>query len=284
MDIDASTLSIQALVVLVPLVAGVVCTLSGGAHPIAYWVARFCFIGIAADLTIYPAYEVLNGGAPNSIWFVPLLLWFGFIFAGAYSALSWIDRQAWINSPFLKPDNRPAPFPPPDLSEDFMGLSFARPVSINPLFVYFGTCIGVSSHMPHTILQMHDEPMLTVDRDKRGNLIIQTLKIFDANDDIVIWFDNHKYRMGPTAMRPERPDPHSIVVHDRTATEVLNLRFLNSQTLLLTGLFRYKGRSAQVFDDHVQIGTLRMVKGFFFENRADIIVGGEVGGGGIAVG
>lgn len=276
---------VQTLIVCGTLLAGVLAAMRG-AHPINFWISRICFVAIAADLSALVFYKVFSQAGVHPLEAMAATFGVGVIFMGLVWSLAWIEHESWVNSPYLKPNNLPDPRQVPDMP-DLKGLPPALAARIgNPadsLFVHFGTNIAGGSLMPHTILEMNGEPMIVVNRDKRGNLVIQTLKIFDANGDIVVWIDNGKIRRGPSSMDPERPNAHTIIVHDRTAAEVLHLTFVNYRSLSLTGLFRHKGvPPVQIFDDHAQINGARLSGGVFFGNRADIAVRGG-GGGGFAV-
>jgi hypothetical protein len=260
------SLGAQLLIVLVPLLLSVLATMRG-AHPVAFVISRACLTFIAADLFAWPLYTAFSLPGPHPLEIMGAIFWGAPVLIGLYFALAWVDYEAWINSPYLRPDNRQSPRGMPELP-------LGNAPIVNPLSVFLGSSLNLATHMPHTVLQMGAEPMIVIDRDRRGRLIIKTLKIFDAHGDIVIWFDDHKYRMGPMAMRPERPDSHTIIVHDRGASEVLRLSFLNPQAIFLTGIFCRPGsQRVSVFPDHLEMGTVTIGTMTIVGARVSLMVG-----------
>jgi hypothetical protein len=122
------------------------------------------------------------------------------------------------------------------------------------LLVFWGPTVAWSNQMPHTILQMDGKPMLTVDRDRRG-LVIKVLRIFDDSNRIIARIDEDGFWVEPST-RKGRPDRSTLVVYDRTDTEVLRMTLLNRKALSVTGVFRAEGVPTVVLTpETMRVGT-----------------------------
>jgi hypothetical protein len=95
---------------------------------------------------------------------------------------------------------------------------------------------GVNA-FPSTVLRIAGEDMLTIDKDK-GNLIIRLLRVFDDRNDLIAKIDSNDWKVKSFK---KTPDLSTFIVYDHLDHEVLNLRFANKSTLIITGVQRHPG-------------------------------------------
>ena len=97
------------------------------------------------------------------------------------------------------------------------------------LIVLWGSNVSWSTErMPHTIIQMGPDRMLTIDRAKDGkSLVVTTLRIFDDRNNIIARIDEDGFWV-ENSSRKKRPDASTLVVYDHNDTEVLNVKFLRA--------------------------------------------------------
>jgi hypothetical protein len=64
------------------------------------------------------------------------------------------------------------------------------------------------------------------------------------------------------SMRYKRPDPSTVIVYDHNDVEVLNMKFLNSKALSLTGIFRHpkSPNTTTITDKYLQNGPLKIMQ------------------------
>lgn len=198
-----------------------------------FWIARisfglaavdilgFCIFLLARSVRVVGWQMGVGAGIAASI--VALLI----------LVLQWTNYREAMGSASLFPANDPMP-------------RGARTTQLRPgdLVVSWGTNISQSTKMPHTVLMMGGDPMIVVDRrPKTGDLFVSQLKLFDDRDDIIAKVDKDGFWVAGSARR-KRPDPSTLIVFDHNDEEVLRLRLLNRQALLLTGVFRHAGMQA----------------------------------------
>jgi hypothetical protein len=169
------------------------------------------------------------------------------------------------NEDVLIPANLPMPeHLPPD-------------VPPNALVVFWGSNISWNTRLPHTVLEMADDPMIVIDK-KPGtdNLVVTVLRVFDDRDDIIARIDEDGFWVKNTT-RKKRPDPSTLVVYDHSDTEVLRIQFLNSRAISIEGIFRHSKLNPRYFiitkDRAVQMPNNNSIsRSKFAEMGADIIL------------
>jgi hypothetical protein len=99
-----------------------------------------------------------------------------------------------------------------------------------------------------TILSSDGKPFLTIGFDARG-LWIST-RVADAKGRYIVRIIKNEFQASnERAFNPAMPDKHSLVVRDEEGREVLNLYFLNPDTIHLTGKFMLENGQSLVLDD-----------------------------------
>jgi hypothetical protein len=130
-------------------------------------------------------------------------------------------------------------------------------VPSDAMMLFFGTSVSWFTGNKQTIIQMRGEPMLVVAKDGNGNLTIETLKIFDDQNEIIANVDKDGFWVRNTN-RKKRPDPSTLMVYDRKDAEALKIQFLNPRAIIVRGIFRRENvPSVVITDTHVSLGNIR---------------------------
>lgn len=143
---------------------------------------------------------------------------------------------------------------PGDLSPPVPAGCAAR-VPPGAMVVFWGGNISWSNTMPRTIIKMHGEPFLVVDK-KDDRLVVTRLTIFDDRGYAVAVADGEGTFETREGARRSRPDKSTLVVYDYAENEVLRLIYANPTTLVLTGTFRRRGSpTITMSEQQTMIGT-----------------------------
>lgn len=111
---------------------------------------------------------------------------------------------------------------------------------------------------PHTVFTLHNEPLLVIDKDGDGSLMLKVLRIYNEQDKRVVQVTNEGHGNKPFIardpyIRTERNDPHSLAVYDERDTRILQLRFLNPSTLSIQGRFYNHGGVFEIDENQIMI-------------------------------
>jgi hypothetical protein len=124
-----------------------------------------------------------------------------------------------------------------------------------------GTMAARTSIFPSTIITVHGKPLLSVDRSSDGRMVFSA-DIFDAEDNIVAEIDKGEYDVDSSVFKMKRSSPSNLaVVIRKNKEEVLNIDYLNSRSVSITGVFRSHYTTVEVSKDGVKqdgsyLGTL----------------------------
>jgi hypothetical protein len=79
-----------------------------------------------------------------------------------------------------------------------------------------------------------------------------------SEDGAVVFLSNNEFWVNPsTTFHSENPDPHTLIVRDKWAKEVLRIHYLNPTAIRVTGRFFYPGRQpVDVTEREVQLGSI----------------------------
>lgn len=81
------------------------------------------------------------------------------------------------------------------------------------------------------------KPIFTVKETDSGRIVLSAEVLDSTNNKVVKIIDN-EFQANPNyAFRPRQPDKHSLIVRDSDGVEVLNVRYINSNVLWITGRF-----------------------------------------------
>lgn len=243
------------------VVFGIVLALGLGVLAVgSYGWAKFWF-SLAAAILATKLALIAAPIWPDVGWLLLAFVIIGVSLLLAFRRVAFLELR---DSTRLKPGKKPTP------SHQYLdGVPEAA------LVVFLGSNLAWATRMPHTILQMAALKMLVIDRRKdRNELVVSVLRIFDDRGNIIarigegdFWVEN--------STRKKRPDPSTLVVYDRSDTEVLHIKFPNPTTLSVTGVFRREGGpvAVTITPEVLQIGGMKMSGSSMGEaGQADIFV------------
>jgi len=226
----------------------------------SYRWAKFWFTAAAAIPAVKLVF-VTTPAWPDAGWALLACAVLGILLLVAFRG---VDNRELRDSTRLRPGRLPTPQIPPHPTPAFT-------VPANALMVFMGTNVAWSTRMPHTILQMGGKQILRVDRDRRG-LVLRVLRIFDDSNRIIARIDEDGFWVEPYT-RSKRPDRSTLVIYDRTDTEVLRVSLLNRRAVEITGVFRSEGSQTMVVTpDSIRVGTTTLRRCVSGENEVDFNV------------
>lgn len=229
-----------------------------------FWFARGCFIAASLDALGFATYWLWPELGRPLLWRLSIAALFGAILLPILIfALHWVDVREDRTLRQLFPGTEPLP-----------ALAAKCKVPADALMVSFGSNLGWATNMPHTIIQMGGDPILSIDRDRASaSLIITVLRIFDDRNDIIAKIDKDGFWVrGDTRMK--RPDRSSLIVFDHNDSEVLNIRFLNPRAISVTGIFRHTHVRFPVIltPEYMEINTNKLIGNCMGEAKTDIVI------------
>jgi hypothetical protein len=134
---------------------------------------------------------------------------------------------------FLTPSKDAAPPLPKDTPEETVSLLLGDDLRV---------LTGASNRF---ILSIDGESFLKIGvRD--GKMRLSCLVADPQGNVIARVIDGEFQAMAAHAFNPQQPDPHTLRVRDGRGVEVLNVRFLNSRAIWLTGRFNLPGLAGPV--------------------------------------
>jgi hypothetical protein len=125
----------------------------------------------------------------------------------------------------------------------------------------------------NTTFGLKGKPFMTIKTNKDGIVVLNTKVLDSTNNRIVAIVDNEFQADPQYAFKPIQPDKHSLVVRDFDGVEVLNIKYINSKTLWITGRFFLPNESKAV-----TISASGLIELGNIEIRGIYMVGGEPGG------
>ena len=233
---------------------------------VGFAVARACFIAAAITFVGFSVYwmgesklstlSIIIFGAIIGVISIPCL----------GLSLLWAKTTEMRVALRLFPDDLPTPRLPMDVK-----------IPDNALRVILGSNVAWATKMPHTILMISGEPLISIDR--KGNsdeLVVSALKIFDDRKNIIARFSEDGFWV-ENSTRKKRPDKSTLVVFDHNDQEVLNMHFINKNTIVVTGIFNHStiNRPVIVTQTSMKIGGSTISQSIMGENSpADIFIRG----------
>lgn len=151
-----------------------------------------------------------------------------------------LDKELSKNEGILTPDNLPRP---------------ETRCSIKPGdFAIFAGGGVWSGPRPSTFLRMREQDIVKMESTPSGDLQLKEIHLFDDLNESLVEIRDNKLWVHPNAHR-ERPNPHTLIVFDRRGQEALKLRFINHNTILLSGIFRaLRSPPARITASEIEIG------------------------------
>lgn len=103
------------------------------------------------------------------------------------------------------------------------------------VLVIFGDNASAVDHFPHTILEVRDQPVLALDRDQSGMLVL-LLEVRSQDNRIIVRLDRDGFTVNPNNyLKMIRPDRNSLIVIDQEGREVINAKYVNPRTFQIDG-------------------------------------------------
>lgn len=134
---------------------------------------------------------------------------------------------------FLMPADKPDP--PSFCSGDKTLFGVGK----DALKVFMGRNEAFSSHFPFVVLRVHKKDRIVIDRDETGRIAL-SMDILDSQGRVVVTFEKgHFTVVQANILDMKRPDRSTLIVRDQYKNEVLNIRYLNKKSLLVSGVLRY---------------------------------------------
>jgi hypothetical protein len=121
-----------------------------------------------------------------------------------------------------------------------------------------GGNVGLSIYDDLAVLRIKGTEVLHLLRTPKGVAI--SAKTFGDDGKIVAEIVDNRYYVNPDDFfRIERPDQSSLVVYDRADRKVLDIRYINSHSVKVAGIFRVPGAPPFIADgDHASFGPIVM--------------------------
>jgi hypothetical protein len=130
----------------------------------------------------------------------------------------------------------------------------------NALTVYLGNSVAYASRFPYPVIKLGGEEVLSINRSPSGLSITATIRSKDGR--IVAGIRDNKFIINPNNYwYKERPDKHTLAVHDQTGQRALYVRFLNKSAIKILGTFTHPcGAFAVLGEESQQIGGRRLTR------------------------
>jgi hypothetical protein len=121
------------------------------------------------------------------------------------------------------------------------------PIPRDAVALYRGNTVSVVTEFPHVIFRVHGEDVLALDPDASGLLISFTA--FDDGCNVVGRLNRTVFTAINSASHVERPSASNLAVFDDRDTKVLDVQFLNPQTIKILGILRFPGNDPIVITE-----------------------------------
>ena len=106
------------------------------------------------------------------------------------------------------------------------------------MFILLGNSASFTNRFPHSVIVVKGEPVLTL--NQKGDQLAVSAKIFSADGKIVAEIIDNEFSINPNNyFRKERPDKSTLVVYDQEGKKVLDVRFINPNTIRFLGILNY---------------------------------------------
>lgn len=162
----------------------------------------------------------------------------------------------------------PGSEPDPPLPESCYRLHQVPPEALR---VYLGGNAGYTTADEVTVLSVKGKDLLDVRRTTKGLAV--NAKTFSEDGKIIAEIiDNRFYINQGNVFRMERPDTHSIAIYDVKDRKVLDVRYLNSHSVRVLGIFQVPGALPFVIgDSELIMGGFHSTGGCFAGQRLFVI-------------
>jgi len=114
----------------------------------------------------------------------------------------------------------------------------------NTIIVMLGDKVGVFMRPDQSyIFAVRDEPLVSIGFDESGGLLLNA-DVFDSENNRIVHIGKGAFQVSEDyGFKPIKPTPNSLKVSDFQDNEVLNVDYINPQSVRISGRFYIKGYS-----------------------------------------
>ena len=171
-----------------------------------------------------------------------------------------LEKRIKPLSGVLIPDNKPNP---DEVNK--------HSIPTDAITLLFGNSLSYTNFFPHTVIAVGNDPLLVI--NKQQDILTISAKFFSEDGKIVAELKENQFHINPSNyFRLEKPDNHSLVIIDQRGNESLNIQFINSKVIKLTGRFYLPNHPPIIITDEYQLlgNNMKMSNCAFGQNKIDI--------------
>ena len=113
-----------------------------------------------------------------------------------------------------------------------------RPLEENQRLLLLGDDLAIiTDGSQNSVLSKQGKSFLSIGVDANGLMTLSATVSDSKNNNVVKIINNEFQASQEFAFLPKQPDKNSIIVRDSDGVEVLNVTFINRQTMRITGRF-----------------------------------------------
>ncbi len=203
------------------------------------------------------------------LFFVPTLLIFNHVASSAREK----EANTIISSGYIFPGSGDNPVSP-EAKANIVNLGDSLPIPSNTdLTVMLGDKVGVYMRKDQNyIIAQQGKPLVSIGFDDSGAMLINA-EVFDSNNNQVVKIVDSEFHSNPNfAFKVRQLTTHSLTINDSLHHEVLNIDYINSTTIRLSGRFHISGYSepftiSSSSDIHFDGLFIDKTKPFMFDMR-----------------
>jgi hypothetical protein len=184
--------------------------------------------------------------------------WFWIIVTPSFILCAGLGYRFAVTEPEIANLLIPANEPIPEMfgagkPDEKLGLSLRHvTVEKGEMVVFLGPFAVSTPQQSFTVLRLYDKDVLKIFKSKNG--ISVTADIWSPDGKIMADIVSNKFHVNiNNTAYSERPDPHTLIVKDEKKVTVLSVRYLNPDTVKITGVFRGDGKYPVIISDDLMI-------------------------------
>ena len=127
----------------------------------------------------------------------------------------------------------------------------------------------------HVVLNVEGDKLLSITKTPNG--VTVSARVFSQDTRIVAEIIDNEFHINPNNyFRIDRPDRHSLTVHDQQGERVLKVDFLNPRTVRVLGIFRHPKTSPIIIDEKsVRAGGNIYQVACSLDSKGGILIGND---------
>jgi hypothetical protein len=159
-----------------------------------------------------------------------------------------LDKQKKLQEKtFEKVTEREGALVPSNLPNPVCGC----PIPNGQTAVYFAGGAVWNMKFPYTVLRLEEENIISLDKDKRGGLLVSA-KVFDDRGDLIAKIEKNKFIATYTASHFKKTKSE-LIVYDHKDKIGLLVRFTNRYSVEIEGNFHYTNGDFEIYSDSKQL-------------------------------